>query len=68
MSVSLNQYSHATNVVYIKENFTYSRRKLFTKVRNLLNDNHWRSAWTLDGKIFIKKFTGGTAKNNTWGR
>ena len=33
--MSLNQYSHATNVVYIKENFTYSRRKLFTKVRKL---------------------------------
>ena len=27
------QCSHATNAVYIKENFTYSRRKLFAKVR-----------------------------------
>ena len=34
-SVGLNQYSHATNVVYINENFTYSRRKLFAKVRKL---------------------------------
>ena len=34
-SVSLNDYSHATNVVYINENFTYSRRKLFAKVRKL---------------------------------
>ena len=34
-SVSLNQYFHATNVVYINENFTYSRRKLFAKVRKL---------------------------------
>ena len=33
--MSLNQYSHATNVVYIKENFTYSRRQLFAKVRKL---------------------------------
>ena len=29
------QCSHATNAVYIKENFTYSRRKLFVKVRKL---------------------------------
>ena len=61
--MSLNQYSHATNVVYIKENFAYSRRKFFAK--KIKNGNHWRSAWTLDGKIFIKKFTGGTVKNNT---
>ena len=35
--MSLNQYSHATNVVYtcINENFTYSRRKLFAKIREL---------------------------------
>ena len=34
-SVSLNQYFHATNVVYINENLTYSRRELFAKVRKL---------------------------------
>ena len=34
-SVSLNDYSPATNVVYINENFTYSRRKFFAKVRKL---------------------------------
>ena len=33
--MSLNQYSHAANVVYIKQNFTYSRRKLFAKVKKL---------------------------------
>ena len=32
-SVSLNQYFHATNVVYVDENLTYLRRKLFAKVR-----------------------------------
>ena len=50
--MSLNQYFYATNVVYINENLTYSRRKLFRKFKK---DNHWHSAWTLDGKIFIKK-------------
>ena len=34
-SVSLNHYSHATNVVYINKSFTYSRRKFFAKVRKL---------------------------------
>ena len=34
-SVGLNQYSHATNVVYINENFTYSRRK-FRKLRMII--------------------------------
>ena len=51
-SVSLNQYFHATNVVYINGNL---RRKLLAKVRKFKKDNHWHSAWTLDGKIFIKK-------------
>ena len=32
-SVSLNQYFHDTNVVYVDENLTYLRRKLFAKVR-----------------------------------
>ena len=51
-SVSLNQYFHATNVVYINGNL---RRKLLAKVRKFKKDNHWHSAWTLEGKIFIKK-------------
>ena len=54
-SVSLNQYFHATNIVYINENLTILRRKLFAKVRKFKKDNHWQSAWTIDGKIFIKK-------------
>ena len=31
------------------------RRKLFAKVRKFKKDNHWHSAWTLDGKILTKK-------------
>ena len=53
-SVSLNQHFHSTNVVYISGNL---RRKLLAKVRKFKKDNHWHSAWTLDGKISIKKFT-----------
>ena len=53
-SVSLNQYFHATNVVYINKNLTYLRRKLFAKVRKFKKDNHWHSAGTLDGKVSIK--------------
>ena len=54
-SVSLSQYFHATNVVYINENLTTQSRKLFAKVRKFKKDNNWESAWTIDGKIFIKK-------------
>ena len=39
----------------MNENLTYLRRNLFAKVRKFKKDNHWHSAWTLDGKIFIKK-------------
>ena len=35
LKVSEFKSVHATNVVYIKENFTYSRRQLFAKVRKL---------------------------------
>ena len=51
--MSLNQYSHATNVVYIKENFTYSGRKLFAKVRKLrmiiigVVPGHWTARYLL---------------------
>ena len=34
---------------------TYSRRKLFGEIRKFKKDNHWHSAWTLDGQLFIKK-------------
>ena len=34
-SVNLNQYFPATNVVYINENLTNQRRKLFAKVRKV---------------------------------
>ena len=56
-SVSLNQYFHDTNkiCICINENLTYSRRKLFAKVRKFNKDSHWHSAWTLDSKMFIEK-------------
>ena len=54
-SVSLNQYFPGTNAVYVNENLTNYRHKLFAKVRKFKKDNNWESAWTLDGKVFIKK-------------
>ena len=44
-SVSLNQYFHATNAVYINENLTSRSRKLFAKARKFKNDNRWQN-WT----------------------
>ena len=54
-SVSLSNYFHNTEAVYINENLTNYRRDLFAKVRKFEKNNNWYSAWTMDGKIFIKK-------------
>lgn len=54
-SVSLNNYFHNTKVVYINENLTSYRRGLFAKVRKFRKDNHYHSAWTIDGNIFVRK-------------
>ena len=39
----------------MNENLTYLRHNLFAKVTKFKKENHWHSAWTLDGKIFIMK-------------
>ena len=54
-SASLSNYFHNTEAVYINENLTNYRRHLFAKVRKFKKNNNWHSAWTMDGKIFIKK-------------
>ena len=54
-SASLSNYFHNTEAVYINENLTNYRRDLFAKVRKFKKNNNWHSAWTMDGKIFIKK-------------
>ena len=54
-SVSLNNYFHNTKAVYINENLTSYRRDLFAKVRKFRKDNQRHSAWTIDGKIFVRK-------------
>ena len=60
-SVSLNNYFRNTDAVYINENLTTYRRDLFAKVRKVKKDQKWQSAWTVDGKIFIKKAQGDQA-------
>ena len=54
-SVSLNNYFHNTKAVYINENLTSYRHDLFAKVRKFRKDNQRHSAWTIDGKIFVRK-------------
>ena len=54
-SASLSNYFHNTEAVYIDENLRNYRRDLFAKVRKFKKNNNWHSAWTMDGKIFIKK-------------
>ena len=54
-SVSLSNYFHNTEVVYINKKLTNYRRELFAKVRKFKKNNNWHSAWTIDGKIFVRK-------------
>ena len=54
-SVSLKNYFNNTGAVYINENLTNYRRDLFANVRKFKKDHKWQSAWTVDGKIFIRK-------------
>ena len=42
------------NIVYINENLTRRRRKLFANVWKCKKTEQWHSAWTIDGKIFMK--------------
>lgn len=44
--------------VYINENLTTSKRKLFAETRKKARQNKWYSVWTVDGKIFVSKEKG----------
>ena len=54
-SINLNNYFHGAEAAYINENLTKYRRKQFAKVRKFRKINNWHSAWTIDGKIFVRK-------------
>ena len=54
-SVSLNNYFHGAEAAYINENLTNYRRELFAKVRKFKKIKNWHSAWTIDGKSFVRK-------------
>ena len=41
-------------IVYINENLTRMRCELFAKVWRRKKSEKWHSAWTIDGKIFMK--------------
>ena len=51
---NLNQVFNGGGIVYINENLTRMRRELFAKVWKRKKLEHWHSAWTIDGKIFVK--------------
>ncbi|XP_078346538.1 uncharacterized protein LOC144631837 [Oculina patagonica] len=53
--IDVNQVFPGTTQVFINENLTKSRRQLFGKARKAKDDKEWHSAWTIDGKIFIKR-------------
>lgn len=47
--------------IYINENLTAYRRKLFAEARKRTKINKWYKTWTTDGKIFITKEKGDRA-------
>lgn len=50
---------HGALKIYINENLTSHRGALFSEVRKRTKLNNWHSAYTIDGKIFVKKMAGG---------
>ena len=40
--------------VFVNEDLTSSRNKLFKTARKLVKDNLINSAWTYDGRVFVK--------------
>lgn len=42
--------------IFINENLTSQRGSLFAEVRKRAKMHHWHSTWTLDGKIYVRKY------------
>ena len=51
---SLNQVFNGGGIVHVNENLTRMRHELFAKVSKRKKLEHWHSAWTIDGKNFVK--------------
>lgn len=51
---NLHRIFPGAGIVYINENLTRMRRELFAKVWRRKKSEKWHSAWTIDGKIFMK--------------
>lgn len=47
-------FGYATNI-YINENLTQRRGKLFKEVRGVVKERKFYGSWTIDGKIFLKR-------------
>ncbi|XP_020905418.1 uncharacterized protein LOC110243633 [Exaiptasia diaphana] len=54
----LNDDLKAEKAIYINENLTTAKRKLFAEVRKLAKQNKWKNCWSLDGKIYVCKEKG----------
>jgi len=51
--------------IYINENLTSTRKRLFAEVRKRAKQYHWHTASTKDGNIFVRKEKGGKAQKIT---
>ena len=56
---NLKQYNEGKDIkVYINENLTSTRAKLFSTVRKLQKDKHFSQVWTYNGNIRVKDHPG----------
>ena len=46
--------NHTYRNVFVNEDLTASRVKLFEKARKLVKDNQLKQAWTYDGRVYVK--------------
>lgn len=51
---NMSHIFQGADIVYINENLTRMRRELFANVWRRKKLEQWHSAWTIDGKIFLK--------------
>ena len=55
-NLNLKQFSvPGTEKIFINENLTQTRRKLFWQTKQKAKKEEWKYYWTVNGNIFVKK-------------
>lgn len=53
-----NDELNGAKAIYINENLTTTKRRLFAELRKRAKQYKWNSCWSLDGKLFVCKVKG----------